>query len=42
MELYFSGPMGSYLFKVNNKNNRTKCKMCSKLTVEKPEQHYWH
>ena len=33
--------MGNYLFKVNN-NNRAKSKMCSKLTIETPEQHHWH
>ena len=25
-------PVGNYLFKVNNRNNRTKCEICSKLT----------
>ena len=33
--------MGNYLFKVNNTNNRTKCELCSELTIETPEQHHW-
>ena len=28
------------MFKVNNKDTRTKCKICSKLTIETPEQHH--
>ena len=27
----------SYMFKVNNRNTRTRCKICSKLTIKKPE-----
>ena len=27
------------LAKVNNKNTRTRCEMCSKLTIKKPERH---
>ena len=38
----FSGPTGNYLHKVNNKNNRAKCKICSKLTVKTLEQRHWH
>ena len=34
-------PAGIYLFKVNNRNNRTMCEICSKLTIETPEQHHW-
>ena len=29
-------------FKVNNKNTRKRCEMCSKLTIKTPERHYWH
>ena len=32
-------PAGSYLFKFNNRNFRTRCEICSKLTVKTPEQH---
>ena len=29
-------PAGSYLFKVNNRNTRTRCEINSKLTVKTP------
>ena len=29
------------MFKVNNKNTRAKCKICSKLTVKTPERCHW-
>ena len=28
----------NYLFKVNNKNSRTRCGVCSKLTIKIPER----
>ena len=28
---------GIYLLKVNNRNNRARCEMCSKLTIKTPE-----
>ena len=31
-------PAGNYKFKVNNRNTRTRCEMCSKLTIKKPER----
>ena len=31
-------PAGIYLLKVNNKNNRTRCEICSKLTRQIPER----
>ena len=34
-------PVGIYLFKVNNRNNRTRSEICSKLTIKTPERHYW-
>ena len=35
----FTGlPAGIYLFKVNNRNTRTRCKICSKLTLKIPER----
>ena len=34
-------PAGNYMFKVNNKNTRTRCKICSKLT-KTPERCEWH
>ena len=37
---YFAAllPAGNYMFKVNNRNNRTRCGTCSKLTIKIPEQ----
>ena len=31
-------PMGIYLLKVNNRNTRTRCEICSKLTIKTPER----
>ena len=31
-------PAGIYLLKVNNRNTRTRCEICSKLTINTPEQ----
>ena len=28
-----------YLFKDDNKDNRKRCKICSKLTIKTPERH---
>ena len=30
-----------YLFKVNNRNTRKRCEICSKLTIKTPERRYW-
>ena len=42
---YFVGsedsPAGIYLFKVNNRNTRTRCEICSKLTIKTPERRQW-
>ena len=35
---YSPFPAGIYLLKVNNRNTRTKCEICSKLTIKTPEQ----
>ena len=29
------------MFKVSNRNTRTKCEVCSKLTIKTPERHQW-
>ena len=34
-------PAGIYLFKVNYRNTRTRCEICSKLTIKTPERHQW-
>ena len=31
-------PAGIYLFKVNNRNTRTMCEICSELTIKTPER----
>ena len=31
-------PASYYLLKANNSNTRTKCEICSKLTIKTPEQ----
>ena len=36
--LLFIITAGNYMFKVNNKNTRTRCEICSKLTVTTPEK----
>ena len=33
---------GIQLFKVINRNTRTRCKVCSKLTIKTPERRQWH
>ena len=35
-------PAGNYMFKVNNTNSRTRCEICSKLTIKTPERRHWH
>ena len=34
----FSFPAGIYLIEVNNRNTRTMCEICSKLTIKIPER----
>ena len=36
-----SNPAGNYMFKVNNGNTRTRCEICSKLTIKIPERRHW-
>ena len=31
-------PAGNYMFKVGNRNTRTRCEICSKLTIKTPER----
>ena len=33
---------GIYLLKVTNRNTRTRCEICSKLTIKRPEWRHWH
>ena len=34
-------PASNYMFKVNNRNTRTKCEMCTNLTIKTPERLHW-
>ena len=34
-------PAGNYMFKFNNRNTRTRCEICSKLTIKTPERRQW-
>ena len=34
-------PAGIYLLKVKNRNTRTRCEICSKLTIKIPERRHW-
>ena len=42
LKLISQFPAKIYLFKVNNRNTRKRCKICSKLTKKTPEQHCLH
>ena len=33
-----TNPAGNCMFKVNNRNTRTRCEICSKLTIKTPER----
>ena len=35
--IYIEVPTNIYLFKVNNRNTRKRCKICLKLTIKTPE-----
>ena len=35
---WVSYPFSIYLLKVNNRNTRTRCEICSKLTIKTPER----
>ena len=34
-------PADNYMFKVKNRNTRSRCEICSKLTLKTPERHHW-
>ena len=34
-------PAGNHIFKVNHRNTRARCEICSKLTIKTPERHHW-
>ena len=35
--LLWINPAGNYMFKVNSRNTRTRCEICSKLTIKIPD-----
>ena len=35
-------PAGNNMFKVNDRNTKTRCEICSKLTIKTPEWRRWH
>ena len=37
----FKYPVVNYMFKVNNRNTRSSCEICSKLTIKTPERWHW-
>ena len=39
--MYFEFPAGNYMFKVKNRNIRTRCEICSKLAIKIPERRHW-
>ena len=40
-KLFNSNPAGIYVLKVNNKNTRIRCEICSKLTIKINERCQW-
>ena len=38
---FWSNPAGNNLFKVNSRNTRTRCEICSKLKIKTPEWRQW-
>ena len=34
-------PIGNYIFKVNNRNTRARCEICSKFIIKTPERCQW-
>ena len=37
-----NNPVGICLLKVNIRNTRGRCEICSKLTIKTPERRQWH
>ena len=35
-------PASIYFLKVNDRNTRRRCEICSKSTIETPERRHWH
>ena len=41
MSFFEAFPTGICMLKVNNRNTRTRCEICSKLTIKIPERRHW-
>ena len=41
LSIFASYPAGNYMFKVNNRNTRARCEICSELTIKIPERRHW-
>ena len=41
LNMFSDFPAGIYLLKVNNRNTRIKCEICSKLTIKTLERRHW-
>ena len=41
MSYYDTSPVGIYLLKVNKRNTRARCEICSKLTIKTSERRHW-
>ena len=39
--VWMDNPTSNYMFKVNNRNTRTRCEICSKLTIKTQELRQW-
>ena len=37
----FNNPAGNYMIKINNRNTKIRCGICSKLTLKTPERRQW-
>ena len=37
----YRNPVGNYVFKVNNRDTRTKSEICSNLTIKTPDSRHW-
>ena len=41
LKVSVKNPAGIYLLKVGNRNTRTSCEICSKLTIKTPERRFF-
>ena len=40
LDVFYADPADIYLLNVNNKNTRTRCEICSMLTMKTPERRH--